>query len=124
MLLSCISAHQKRAPDLITDSCEPPFDCWELNSGPLEEQSVLLTSEPSLQPLHVQFLTVPVRLQSKSFGKKMRESRLHTCNPNTEMGLPILRQKLTEGLSPAWATKRNLSHRKKERKKREIEGRH
>jgi hypothetical protein len=24
--------------------------CWELNSGPLEEQSVLLTSEPSLQP--------------------------------------------------------------------------
>jgi hypothetical protein len=26
--------------------------CWELNSGPLEEQSVLLTSEPSLQPLH------------------------------------------------------------------------
>ena len=25
--------------------------CWELNSGPLEEQSVLLNSEPSLQPL-------------------------------------------------------------------------
>jgi hypothetical protein len=24
--------------------------CWELNSGPLEEQSLLLTSEPSLQP--------------------------------------------------------------------------
>jgi hypothetical protein len=24
--------------------------CWELNSGPLEEQSVLLTAEPSLQP--------------------------------------------------------------------------
>jgi hypothetical protein len=23
---------------------------WELNSGPLEEQSVLLTTEPSLQP--------------------------------------------------------------------------
>jgi len=23
---------------------------WELNSGPLEEQSVLLTAEPSLQP--------------------------------------------------------------------------
>jgi hypothetical protein len=23
---------------------------WEMNSGPLEEQSVLLTSEPSLQP--------------------------------------------------------------------------
>ena len=25
--------------------------CWELNSGPLEEQTVLLTTEPSSQPL-------------------------------------------------------------------------
>jgi hypothetical protein len=32
------------------DDCEPPCGCWELNSGSLEEQSVLLTSEPSLQP--------------------------------------------------------------------------
>jgi hypothetical protein len=32
----------------ITDGCEPPCVCWELNSGPLEEQSVLLTAEPSL----------------------------------------------------------------------------
>jgi hypothetical protein len=36
--------------DPITDGCEPPYGCWELNSGPLEEQSVLLTAEPSLQP--------------------------------------------------------------------------
>ena len=43
-------AGQKRAPDLITDSCEPPCGCWELNSGPLEDQAMLLTSEPSLQP--------------------------------------------------------------------------
>jgi hypothetical protein len=44
-------AGQKRAPDLILDGCEPPFGCWELNSGPQEKQPVLLTSEPSLQPL-------------------------------------------------------------------------
>jgi len=25
----------------ITDACEPPSGCWGLNSGPLEEQSVL-----------------------------------------------------------------------------------
>jgi hypothetical protein len=43
--------HQKRASDLITDGCEPPCGCWDLNSGPLEEQSVLLTAEPSLQPM-------------------------------------------------------------------------
>jgi hypothetical protein len=42
--------HQKRASDSITAGCEPPCGCWELNSGPLEEQSVLLTTEPSLQP--------------------------------------------------------------------------
>ncbi|XP_041508403.1 ephrin type-A receptor 10 isoform X3 [Microtus oregoni] len=40
------------APDLIIDGCEPSYGCWELNSGPLEQQSVLLTSEPSLQPLN------------------------------------------------------------------------
>ena len=27
-----------------------PRDCWELNSGPLEEQLVLLLAEPSCQP--------------------------------------------------------------------------
>ena len=32
-----------------TDGCEPSCGCWELNSGPLEEQSVLLTAESSLQ---------------------------------------------------------------------------
>jgi hypothetical protein len=45
-------ACQKRAldlTDLITDVIEPPCGCWELNSGSLEEQSVLSTSEPSLQ---------------------------------------------------------------------------
>ena len=34
----------------VTDSCELPCGCWELNSGPLEEQPVLLTAEPSPQP--------------------------------------------------------------------------
>jgi len=49
-LPACMPVGQKRAPDLIIDGCEPPCGCWELNSGPLEEQTVLLTSEPSLQP--------------------------------------------------------------------------
>lgn len=39
------------ASDLITYGCEPPCGCWDLNSGLLEEQSVLLTTEPSLQPV-------------------------------------------------------------------------
>jgi hypothetical protein len=51
-----VSAHQNRASDPITDGCEPPCGCRDLNSGPLEEQSVLLTAEPSLQPPSVVFL--------------------------------------------------------------------
>jgi hypothetical protein len=31
--------------------CEPPRGCWDLNSGPSEEQSALLTTEPSRQPI-------------------------------------------------------------------------
>lgn len=27
-----------------------PYGCWELNLGPLEEQPVVLTAEPPLQP--------------------------------------------------------------------------
>ena len=45
---SCLQTPQKRASDPITDGCEPPCSCWELNSRPLEEQSVLLTAEPFL----------------------------------------------------------------------------
>jgi hypothetical protein len=40
----------------MTDGCEPPFGYGELNSGPLEEQSVLLNSEPSPSPVYF-FLT-------------------------------------------------------------------
>jgi hypothetical protein len=39
VLCSCLQTHQKRASDLVTDGCEPPCGCWDLNSGPLGEQS-------------------------------------------------------------------------------------
>ena len=46
-----LHAYPKRVSDPITDGCEPlSGGWWELNSGPLEKQSVLLTAEPSLQP--------------------------------------------------------------------------
>ena len=41
----------------VTDSCELPYGCWELNSGPLEEQPVLLIIELFLQPLRENFLS-------------------------------------------------------------------
>jgi hypothetical protein len=49
---SCLQTDKKRLPDLFMDGCEPPCGCWDFNSEPLEEQSVLLTAEPSLQPLN------------------------------------------------------------------------
>lgn len=35
--------------DLPLQSCELPHWCWELNSGPLQEQQELLTIKPFLQ---------------------------------------------------------------------------
>ena len=49
-LSACMHACQKRPSDPIIDSCEPLCGCWELDSGPLEEEQELLTAEPSLQP--------------------------------------------------------------------------
>jgi len=45
-----VTVFNTQGEDSITDGCEPPCGCWDLNSGPLEEQSVLLTAEPPLQP--------------------------------------------------------------------------
>lgn len=33
----------------ITDGCEAPYGCWDLNEGPLEDKSLLLIAEPPLQ---------------------------------------------------------------------------
>ena len=41
MCTVCVSGAcggQKRTLEPITDGCEPPCRCWELNSSPLEEQ--------------------------------------------------------------------------------------
>lgn len=51
VLPMCVPALQKRAPDRSIDACEPPCSYREFNSGPLENQSVPLTSEPFLQLL-------------------------------------------------------------------------
>jgi hypothetical protein len=42
--------HQKWVSDFMMGVCEPPYGCWDLNSGSLEEKSVLLPAEPLRQP--------------------------------------------------------------------------
>ena len=33
----------------VAGGCQPSHGCWKLNPGPLKEQQVFLTTEPSLQ---------------------------------------------------------------------------
>ena len=49
--------------------------CWELNSGPLEEQPGLLTTEPSLQPLNQ-----PFKMLLKYKTNALRKSGLFRTN--------------------------------------------
>ena len=48
----------------VTDSCELLCRDWELSLGPLEEQPVLLTAEPSLQCLVFLFICLYSRVKS------------------------------------------------------------
>ena len=59
---SCLHTHQKRASDHITDGSEPPYGCWELNSGPLEAQSVLISAPAS-------YLQIFIFLNSWAFSQ-------------------------------------------------------
>ena len=47
----CMSACMMKEGIRTQYGCEPPCGCWGLNSGPLEEQPVLLTPEPSSSPV-------------------------------------------------------------------------
>ena len=74
-------------------SCEPSCCCWELNSGPLEEQSVLLTAEPSLQPCFISVLAeawswVPsthIRWLTTLCCSNLRGSDVLLCLPQTSV---------------------------------------
>jgi hypothetical protein len=99
MLVHCrsLQTHQKRASNLITDGCEPPCGFWDLNSGPLEEQSVLLTAEPSLQS-PVAFLYDLLTILKRQMNPGVV---VHAFNPST-------RQAEAGGFlssRPAWSTK-------------------
>ena len=54
---------------LYRDGCEPPCGRWDLNSAPLEEQSVLLTAEPSLQSPLLDFYIKPANVATVLHNK-------------------------------------------------------
>ncbi|KAM7334023.1 hypothetical protein ACRRTK_007343 [Alexandromys fortis] len=61
---------QKRASDHISDGCEPPCGCRELNPGPLEEQVTRTEYCTSL-------LTVSIRTSSNHATWRHREGDTH-----------------------------------------------
>jgi hypothetical protein len=55
--------------------------CWELNSGLLEEQLVLLTTEPSLQPYSEIFLNTKLNMKvSRGAGEMAQWVRAPDCS--------------------------------------------
>jgi hypothetical protein len=74
------------------DGCEPPCGCWELNSGPLEEQSVLLTAEPSLQlpcSFNMRTFMVLIFLLLKYFTQMLYwKSAMFFYSHDSYLGLP------------------------------------
>lgn len=59
-LIYSVCLYAWRPDEGVIDGCELPCACWQLNSGPLEEQSMLLTSELPLQPEEKCLFLVPV----------------------------------------------------------------
>ena len=98
---SCLQTHQERVSDPITDGCEPPCGCWDLSSGPLEDQSVLLTTEPSLQP---PFLPFPPSVSSWCSLNFFSWGDIHKCLFVPDSGTHGSPKKRLLHLSLAWRT--------------------
>jgi hypothetical protein len=68
----------------VTDGCEQPCEYWELSPG-LQEQPVLLTTEPSLWTLYRNSLLFLVFLHAVlRFGHQQKKPRM------AEVTLPVL----------------------------------
>jgi len=84
--VAVIRQHQKGTSDPITDVVSHHVGCWDLNSGPLEGQSVFLTAEPSLQP------------QSRYFNWHVFPSSKLTVGCNRFSSLCPLQSKFKRGI--------------------------
>jgi hypothetical protein len=76
---------------LLVDGCEPPCGCWELNSDPLEEQSVLLTFEPSLQPIifYFYFLHFSIHFYVYEYTVTVFKHQKRVLDPITDGSEPL-----------------------------------
>jgi hypothetical protein len=82
--------HSRRGHQIfVTDGCEPTGGCWDLNSGPLEEQSALLTAEPSHQHLFFFFFLRFIYLYEYTVAVFIYQKRASDPGVlNSELGMP------------------------------------
>jgi hypothetical protein len=76
MCMPGAQAGQKRASDPVgqdADGCEPPYGYQQLNLGPLQEQQVHLSTEPSLQ-----FLKAMLNVSSTACLQRLRRCHRET----------------------------------------------
>lgn len=59
----------------VTEGCELPGELWELNSGPLQEQQVLIAAEPSVCPEPSVILLTQGRLRIRQVQVYISSSR-------------------------------------------------
>jgi hypothetical protein len=82
-----------------TDGCEPQCDCRELNSGPLEEQPVLLTLSHMLSTSRVFVLrvchTMPglKMLVSKEVSEDVLTFSKHFCLGNNTLNINLWKER-------------------------------
>jgi hypothetical protein len=113
MWVHCCSllTHQKRALHPIADGCEPPCGHWELNSGSLEEQSVLLTTESAISPTPPDYRILYLVLMSSHYlGRgehQRREGNLRTSRFCKSQGNPWVRK--TKSSQKLWLQYQNLN---------------
>lgn len=65
------------------DSCEPPYGCWNLNSGPLQKHQVFSMIESTLQALHIPLLqhVMLFKYSNCNIDKNMEEESWDTALP-------------------------------------------
>jgi hypothetical protein len=98
----------------VTDGCELPHKFWDLNPGPLEEQLVLLTTEPSLHLPVLWCFYSNKESQVKIFFKYIDETIRWVCYSKGGGSLGCRLLMLFDGIPGLWVVKASarLTHLK------------
>lgn len=86
MVSSCRAVLLNLAPDFITNGCERPCDCCELNSESLEEQAVFITAESPLLPIKKADLPLTILDSLANNSLYFKNSKLNPSNETTNHG--------------------------------------